>query len=64
MFFDRITDAADVALVEIVALLVRRDSGFLEHDIRCVTAKAVDVRQRDLDALVSGEVDACNTGHG
>src|SRR5207249_6682563 len=63
VLFDRVADLAVVALVEVVALLVGRDAGFLEHDVRRLAAEAVDVRQRDLDALVTGKVDACDTSH-
>src|SRR5262249_17805323 len=60
---DRVADLANVRLVEIVALLVGRNAGRLQHDVRCVTADAVDVRECDLDALVAWEVDACDASH-
>src|SRR6476661_5773573 len=63
VLLDRVADLADVVLVEIVALLVGRDAGFGEHDIRRVAADAVDVRECDLDALVAREVDACDASH-
>src|SRR6185312_391185 len=62
--FDRIANLANVRLVEVVALLVGRHAGLLEDDVRSVTAKAVDVRECDLDPLVAREVDAGDTSHG
>src|SRR5213075_2986485 len=50
--------------VAVVALLVGRDAGRLQHDVRRVAAEAVDVRECDLDALVAREVDACDASHG
>ena len=61
--FDRVADLADVVLVEVVALLVGRDTRSIENDVGRVTAETVDVRECDLDALVAREVDAGDASH-
>src|SRR6185312_5349489 len=58
-----VADGAHVVLVEIVAALVGRDLGLLEHSRRRSLANAVDVRERDLDALVARKVDAGDASH-
>src|SRR5262245_9373319 len=60
---DRVADLADVVLVEIVGALVARDARVGEHDLSRVATDAVDVRQRNFDPLVAGEVDACDSSH-
>jgi hypothetical protein len=44
--FDRVTDLADVVLVEIVGPLVRRDSRRGQDDVRRVTTEAINISMR------------------
>src|SRR5438105_4765256 len=60
---DRVADLADVVLVEVVGLLVGRDTRLAQHHVGRVAAEAEDVREGDLDALVAREVDAGDSSH-
>ena len=58
-----ITDFTDVLLGQILDAGVRVDAGRLNDLIGDVVADAVDVRQGNLDSLLTGKVDACDTCH-
>src|SRR5580765_954937 len=59
-----VRDRRDLVVLEVLRARVGPDRQFLEDLVRRRQADAVDVRQRDLDALLVGDVDAEETWHG
>ncbi len=60
---DRLADLQDLGVGQLVHPTALFDA-HLGHDVLGgLRADAVDVLQRDLDALVGGNVDACDAGH-
>src|SRR4051812_43860114 len=60
---DEVAELADLVLGEVADVGVRAHAGGEEGALGLRIADAVDVGQADLDALVQGNVDACDAGH-
>src|SRR5215813_11759588 len=64
LLLDHVPQACDLLLGEVADVRVRADVDLLEHGVRRRAADAVDVGEADLHPLLTGDVDACDAGHG
>src|SRR5437868_7631114 len=61
--FNDLADAVDLVFIEILHLLSRVNFGFRQNARRSRVADAVNISQRDIHALLTRKIDACNTCH-
>src|ERR1700722_4510893 len=61
---ENFADLADLVLGKLLGHLVRSDAGLRADVPRGGLANPVQVREREHDVLVAGEVDTCDAGHG
>src|SRR5579864_1228833 len=57
------TDAVDLFFAQVLDLLHRVHFGLVENSAGARTANAIDIRQRDVNVLLSRKIDACNACH-